>query len=279
VGRIGAGRVRENGHGRGDYSRVAYNRGVRSQAEEQPLDGLAPEQRARIEVLFAKEWSLPRKHPLARLHGAPLGDYRLLALLGPKNNVGSRYFQLFLADGGGRLGDEPLALGLYNSGAFPAYNWIELTQYRPAQRFGGQVSDLTSQGLDGELFETLSGLVPPGGHMMVEYDSPGQRVSERMLTHGYPPVVSPLGHLMFRAGCRSYRDWYISEGGREGPRKLQCFKPLNEDIRREKEEQLRDELIGLLSRSEGPTRDEWLGLARRTAREVLAALGERHTAP
>jgi len=250
---------------------------VTSQAGEDPLDALAPEQRARIEALLAKIWSAPDEHPLARLHGARLGDYRLLALLGPKNNVGSRYFQLFLADASGRLGDEPLALGLYSTGPFPAYNWIELTQYRPVLRFAGQVSDLAIEGLDGKLFEMLSELVPPGGHMMVEYDSPGHRVSERMLTRGYPPAVSPLGYLMFRAGCRSYRDWYISEGGREGPRKLQGFKPLNEDIRREKEEQLRKELNAFLSRSEGSAREDWLEPARRNAREVLAALEQGHT--
>jgi len=238
---------------------------------------LAPEHRARIETLVAKRWSPPGEHPLARLHGARLGDYRLLVLLGPKNNVGSRYFHLFLADADRRLADEPLALGLYNSGRFPAYNWIELTQYRPVQWVAGHISDLAGEGLDRKLFETLSELVPPGGHMMVEYDSPGQRVSERMLTRGYPAVASPLGFLMFRAGCRSYRDWYISEGGREGPRKLQCFKPLNEDIRREKEAQLREELNAFLARSEGSARDEWLELARRNAREVLAALEERHT--
>ena len=250
-----------------------------SQAEQQPLEGLAPEHRARIKALFAKGWSLPGQHPLARLHDGRLGDYALLVLLGPKNNVGSRYFQLFVTDSGGRLADEPLAVGLYSSGRFPAYNWIELTQYRPAQRFGGQMSDLASEGLDGQLFVLLSDLVPPGGHMMVEYDSPGQRVSERMLTRGYPPVVSPLGYMMFRTGCRSYRDWYISEGGREGPRKLQCFKPLNEDIRREKEERLREELNAFLARPEGSAREEWLELAHRNAREVLAALEEGYTNP
>ena len=277
--RVRAGGVRESGHGRGDYSRVAYNRGVGSQAEGNLLDGLAPEHRALIETLLAKGWSPPWEHPLARLQGARLGDYRLLVLLGPKNNVGSRYFQLFLADANGRLADKPLALGLHNSGPFPAYNWIELTQYHPVQRFAGHISDLAGEGLDRKLFETLSELVPPGGHMMVEYDSPGQRASERMLTRGYPPVASPLGFLMFLAGCRSYRDWYISEGGREGPRKLQCFKPLNEDIRREKEERLREELNAFLARPEGSAREEWLELAHRNAREVLAALEEGYTNP
>jgi len=248
---------------------------VSSQAAEPPLDGLGD--RARIEALHAKGWSPPGEHPLSRLHGTRLGDYRVLVLLGPKNNVGSRYFQLFLADASGLLADEPLAFGLHNSGSFPAYNWIELAQYHPVQQFAGRVSDLAAEGLEGKFFEILSELVPPGGHMMVEYDSPGQRVSERMVTHGYPPVVSPLGFLMFRAGCRSYRDWYISEGGREGPRKLQCFKPLSEQVRREKEERLRDELSKFLARSEGSRRDEWRELARRTAREVLDALKKPHT--
>ena len=112
------------------------------QGEQPPLDGLTPEQRARIDALGAKGWSPPGEHPLSRLHGARLDDHRLLVLLGPKNNVGSRYFQLFLADNQRRLGDEPLALGLFNSGPFPAYNWIELTQYRPVQRLTGQVEDL-----------------------------------------------------------------------------------------------------------------------------------------
>jgi hypothetical protein len=246
---------------------------------EDVLKGLAPEARARIDALVSKGWSPPGEHPLARLHGTPLGDHRLLALLGPKNNVGSRYFQLFLADGEGQLGDGSLALGLYNSGQFPAYNWVELTQYRPMQRFAGRVLDLAAEGLDRRLFEMLLALVPPGGHLMIEYDSPGQKATERILTLGYPPATSPLGYLMFTSGCRSYRDWYISEGGREGPRKLQCFKPLNEDIRSEKEEKLRGELEAFLARSEDPVRDEWTELARRLARAVLAALEGPHTNP
>src|SRR6266540_5920905 len=224
--------------------------------EDAALAGLAPEARARIDALLSKKWSLPGEHPLARLHAAPLGEHRLMVLLGPKNNVGSRYFQLFVADTGGELAAEPLALGLHNSGPFPAYNWIELTQYHPVQRFGDETLDLATEGLDRKLFETLSELVPPGGHMMVEYDSPSQRASERVLTLGYPQAASPLGYLMFRAGCRSYRDWYISEGGREGPRELQ----------------------DLLSRTQHSL-GEWGALARENAKRVLDDLRRRSVAP
>src|SRR5947208_14122564 len=98
------------------------------QGEQSPLDGLTPEQRARIDALGAKGWSPAGEHPLSRLHGARVDDHRLLVLLGPKNNVGSRYFQLFLADNQRRPRDEPLALGLYNSGPFPRFRWTQPTQ-------------------------------------------------------------------------------------------------------------------------------------------------------
>jgi hypothetical protein len=236
------------------------------------LDELTVEGRERIEALLAKQWSLPGEHPLGRLHGARIAGYRLIALVGPKNNVGSRYMQLYLADHEGRLSDETLALGLHNAGRFPAFNWIEFTHYREVLRVGGDLLDLPTSGLDRSLFEMLRSFVPPGGHMMVEYDSPTHRATERILTLGYPPVCSPIGHLMFRIGCRSYRDWYISEGGREGPRKLQGFMPLNDEIRQEKEARLHDELAAFMSRTDGATPDEWLEVARRTASEVLAAI-------
>ena len=130
----------------------------------------------------------------------------MFVVLGPKNHVGSQYFQAFLANTNGALTDEPLALGLYNSGPFPAFNWVELTRYNSRLEFAGRSVDLTAEGLDLELFRLLSDLVPAGGHMMVEYDSPAQQPSEQALTRGYPAAASPIGYLMFQVGCRSYRD-------------------------------------------------------------------------
>ena len=250
----------------------AYNLHVASQFEGRALEGLIPEARGRLESLLAKGWSLPGGHALAGLHNQRLGAYRLIALLGPKNNVGSRYFQLQLADAEGRLARETLALGLHNSGPFPAYNWVELIRYEVALTFGERTVDLAGEALDLPLFRMLCALVPPGGHLMVEYDSPGQRASERALTLGYPPVTSPLGYLMFQVGCRSFRDWYIAEGGREGPRKLQAFKPLNDEIAREKTAALRRQIEELLARPDDGQHGEWGALARRLAREVLEAL-------
>ena len=235
---------------------------------------LAETDQPRLERLLARTWALAEEaqHPLGQLQALPLGPYRLLALLGPKNNVGSRYFQLFLVDPDGRLSEQPVAFGLHNSGPYPGYNWLEVVRYEPAPAIGGDAADLRAAGLEEALFRALSGLVPAGGHLMVEYDSSAQRESERILTLDYPPVTSPLGYLLFRVGCRSFRDWYISEGGREGPRKLQGYKPLTQALAKERTAALRRQVEKLLARPEAARHEEHGRTARRLAAAVLREL-------
>ncbi len=231
--------------------------------------------RQRLEPLLARGWSLPaEEHPLGRLQDRSLGGCRLLGLLGPKNSVGARYFQLFLTDDRGRLSDDFVALGLHNAGPYPGYNWIDLIRYQGAPAFEGDVIELADKGRARRLFRSLSELVPPGGHLMVEYESPGQRESVRLLALGYPPATTPLGRLLFQAGCRSFRDWYISEGGREGPRKLQGFKPLNQTNAEERTAALRREVEERLAGPESPRHGEWGRTARRLAKAVLEELAK-----
>ncbi len=248
---------------------LPYNEGV----PEPPLPTHAQDKR-RLEALLTRTWTLAREeeHPLGRLQGVSLGPYRLLALLGPKNNVGARYLQLLLLDSAGRMSEGPVAIGLHNSGPYPGYNWAEVIRYAPSPLVGGERADLRALGLEEPLFQALSGLVPCGGHLMVEYDSPAQKESERILGLDYPPVTSPLGYLLFRVGCRSFRDWYISEGGREGPRKLQGFKPLDEALAEERTAALRRQVEECLARPESPQHGEWGRTARRLARAVLEEL-------
>lgn len=236
-----------------------------------PLNGLVPEARSRIESLLARDWSVPEGHQLASLGGLAVGACRLIVLLGPKNNVGSRYFQLFLADAAGHLSRDHLALGLYNAGPYPGYNWVEMAHYVPGAVFDDHAVDIAASGDDLALFEGLSALVPPGGHIMVEYDSPDQQATARILTLGYPAATSPIGYRLFQVGCRSYRDWYISEGGREGPRKIQAFKPFNDEIEREKTAALLRDVQAVLAAPDG--HGEWGEIARRNAAAILQELG------
>jgi hypothetical protein len=233
--------------------------------------------RQRVAVLLERGWSLPARedHPLGRLQGRGLGPARLLVLLGPKNAVGAVYFQAFLRLTDGRLSSEPLLLGLHNSGRYPAYNWIDVIRYEAGATFeGSERLDLAARGLDRRLFRLLGQLIPPGGHLMVEYESEGQRLTQRMLTLGVPPVATPLGYLLFLSGCgASFRDWYISEGGREGPRKLQGFKPLDAEDARRKGHSMAKELRQFLARTPSREDRQWEGLARRLARRVLRRLG------
>ena len=242
---------------------------------EPPLPTHAQDRR-RLDALLSRTWALAdeKDHPLGRLQGLPLGSYRLLALLGPKNNVGARYFHLLLVDSAGRMAEEAVAFGLHNSGPYPGYNWVEVFRYEPSPRFPGEAMDLRSAKLEELLFRALSDLVPAGGHLMVEYESPCQKESERILSMGYPPVTSPLGYLLFRVGCRSFRDWYISEGGREGPRKLQGYKPLNEALAGERTEALRRQVEAFLAGPESPQHGSYGRAARWLGKAVLEALAK-----
>ncbi|MGQ9573054.1 MAG: DUF1122 family protein [Dehalococcoidia bacterium] len=249
------------------------------------LERILPRQadRQRIAALLERGWSLPARsdHPLGKLQGRALGPARLVVLLGPRSAMGATYFRAFLKLADGRLSSEPLLLALHNSGRYPAYNWIDAIRYENSVTFkGGERLDLAARGLDRRLFRLLGQLIPPGGHLMVEYESEGQRPTERMLALGLPAVATPLGYLLFLSGCgASLRDWYISEGGREGPRKLQGFKPLDDEDARQKAQSMAEQLRQFLARAPRKEHRQWERLARRLARKVLSRLETSAAAP
>ncbi|RLT39178.1 MAG: DUF1122 domain-containing protein [Chloroflexi bacterium] len=178
-------------------------------------------------------------HALLAIDGTEVGNGVHLAIeIGPQSKVGSDYFRAFLtAEGIGRTA-EPFLWGLINRGPFPGFNWVEVTDStnRVSLDSGDEVE--IPEGIDLQVIAALATLVPSGGHLMCEYDSKQRATTARALMANVPPVATPLGAMMFAAGCGvAFTDWYISEGGREGARKLQGFRAIDDahDDRRGRE--------------------------------------------
>ncbi len=117
-------------------------------------------------------------------------------------------------------GGHALITGLRQRRSPASHNWVDLDRFA-----------LDPLSADGQaLLRCFLRLVPPGGHVMVEYDGPQHRETVRRLMRNWPPVATPLGWALFQAGAGAvFKDWYYSEGGNEGPRKLQAFRPCHPD--------------------------------------------------
>ena len=224
------------------------------------------------------------EHPLDVVTGQQLGEMTTLVLLGPKNRFGARYFQVFLLGERSQPGEPPVVIGLYSSGPYPSYNWVEIISLAEHVTFasttegGGDMVNIRQAGLDLELLERIADLIPPGGHMMIEYDSPGQQETARALDVGIPPAATLLGYLLYSIGCGvGFKNWYFAEGGSEGPRKLQGYKPLNEEHARERAHDLARELLTFLERPAelGPADVE--KPARQRAVQILSSIDVNHS--
>jgi hypothetical protein len=166
-------------------------------------------------------------------------------------------------------------VGLHHSGPYPTYNWLEVAQVNDRLTFvvdsaGSRREVVLGRGGLRRLMALLGDLIPPGGHLMLEYESPRWASTARALNLGVPPPATELGELLRAAGCAaSVRNWHIPEGGREGPRKLQGFKPLNEahahTARQARDRELRDFLASMATGSQ----PDALVDARRRARRLL----------
>ncbi len=188
-------------------------------------------------------------HLLCTIDGAEVGNGVQLAVeVGSKNSVGSDYFRASLqAEGVGRTA--PFLWGLFNRGPFPGYNWVEVTGSleRVPLDSGDEVQ--IPEGIDLHVLTTLGTLVPAGGHLMVEYDAAHRATTAQALAANVPPVATPVGAMMFAAGCGvAFKDWYLAEGGREGARKLQGFRAVDAAHEERRGREMFAELEAFMSR-------------------------------
>ncbi len=152
------------------------------------------------------------------LHLAELKQLRL---------SGWKGFRLYVRDSAGALSEIPVIKGIYSVGGKDGVKpWMDLEYYEElcfsAEKEKKDSLILSSNGLDRKLFKYLGNIIPPGGHLMVSYE--GEQIihtnTAKSLSVGIPPAATPLGFLIFQGGFELIKDWYLSEGGHEGPRKL-----------------------------------------------------------
>jgi hypothetical protein len=168
-------------------------------------------------------------HPLQSLENHILGRYRLhLQGLKQLRFSGWRGFSLVVRDQSGKLFQPPVVEGIYSAGGKDNVRpWMDIAVAEVLASGSGRRLNLRQTGLMQELFQSLSELIPPGGHLMVSYEeeNPLHRETAQALSAGVPAVLTPQGLLLFMSGFRLVKNWYLSEGGYEGPRKLWGEKP------------------------------------------------------
>ncbi len=233
-----------------------------------------------------------KKSPLSLLQGRSIGSYEIqLHLKALQYRGGWAHFSLALKDRMGRVSSQrnaaggwtrtPVLEGIHSRGGRGIKGWIEIGDYYPTVHFRGRgfhtsIVHLSRGRLDVQMFQLLSECVPPGGHLMfayeVSFESPYHRETRESLAKGFPPVSTAQGELLFRAGFRLVKDWYLSEGGHEGPRKLWGEKPLNEAELRGFDFRTFLQLLSLLAHKPNPSYAERERLARKRALAIMKEL-------
>jgi len=235
---------------------------------------------------------MEKDHPLMALNGNRAGHYRIKIEYKPlRSRQGWTHFSLYFEDQRGRISSQkdpngewiptPVLEGIHSRGGRGVIGWIEVGDYRPVIHFQGlgdpsETLVLWEGNMDQQVFNLLSEIIQPGGHLMfvyeVSYESPFHQETQESLLRGIPPVSTAQGALLFHSGFRWVKDWYLAEGGHEGLRKLWGEKPLNE-----KELQRFDlltffQILSFFSRKPNPESLELESKARRRTLGILLEL-------
>ncbi len=217
-----------------------------------------------------------KPHPLLTLEGRVLGSYVLrLARLEPTAKSGWKAFALAVEGRAGRY-EPPVIEGIHSVGGREVRPWVEIVRYRPVVSRGGKRLDLAATGLDLTLFGLLTGLIPPGGHVMLWCEGEAHRSTYLGLLAGVPPAATPLGYLLTAAGFPKIRFFDLPEGGWEGEQKLWAEMPLDDALRSRWRAQTVEQVRGFLAARPPALSESNRALAARTL-EALEADAPEHS--
>lgn len=187
-----------------------------------------------------------KKGPLISLKDKRLNGYAVeIGKISKGRFVEEINFELYLKSRRGETSKNAVVMGKFFSGRGEFYKpWIEI-YYDPYVIFkSSDKVNLSENRLDEKLFKHLSSLVPPGGHIMVFYLN--HEDTNKGLQMGIPAPATPIGHLLWKAGCTWFKDWYFAEGFMEGDVKLQGDKPLGKAGKERDLHRIYEELIDFL---------------------------------
>lgn len=188
-----------------------------------------------------------------------------------RERVGWAHISIGLAGADGRRIGGPVMTAIVSGGGRGVKPWIEARLY-PELLVGGRRIGTRAEGIEDQLIAIMGAAIPPGGHLMIDYESGGQEQTFNELRLGAPAAATELGARMLAAGLAGdFKDWYFSEGGHEGPRKLQANKPPDEKSRRAASDKRIRELRSFLTRPLPAERAEMeiVARARHRAAELI----------
>ncbi len=121
------------------------------------------------------------------------------------------------------------------------------------------------------LFRRWARIISWNGHIHVAYEMDEHHETHMGLKRGFPPACTPIGYAGYFGGfIGGFKDWYIAEGGNEGPKKLQMNKPLNLEHAQKVYESTKKEIAHFLeSYADRKESDSFLHNALKRAREWL----------
>lgn len=151
-----------------------------------------------------RQVSAASDHVLAALARREVGQsVRLIVETGPRDRSGAFRFRLFLRSREVGLTSEPFIAGVLDLDPDTPSPWIEVTRYRSLLPLGTGERVEVPEGIGLQVMEALAGLLPEGGSLIVEYDSTAFASTAQALAAGVPPAATPLGGMLFVAGCGS----------------------------------------------------------------------------
>ena len=223
---------------------------------------------------------------ISSLQGRSLGPYRIDLDMNPmKSRQGWTHFSLFLQERTGKEAVRKFILeGIHSEGGRNVIGWMEVGNYFPIHSLETKEKkaskiDLGKESLDQKLFQLLSRCIPAGGHFMfayeIFYESSLHEETLIGLSRNIPPVCTPQGMLLFYSGFRFIKNWYLSEGGFEGPSKLWAEKPLDKEDLHRLDLKTFYEILSFLSQNPEQQRMSLDLSARKRALKIMAELNLR----